>query len=267
MDLAKLFDSFYNRFILRDVFGKIVPGFILLSGIVLAFSSPEKIYAAMKPFLFKTSAAELNSVSLWVILLSSLGIGWLAGLGIERLGEIAGILVDPPRKLTEQRWLNLIIFFDRDTMEKPYERSQRERMVVIKEACGNASVALGVAALSGIWIVNEWGCLILTGVLVPLANALRVADDREQEALETRVGLITGAATLALLYQPGPFPRLNFVTLGAAIFLWLMHLKIARRQGIYMEDVVSFPLSCPKPICSIPEIKRGRPEPPPPAAS
>ena len=148
MDLARLFDSFYNRFILRDVFGKIVPGFILIVGILILLEPSPSICSKIKicpvaeiGYLIFSKA---NSISLLAIVLFSLGIGWLAGFAIQRLGEILGVLIEPRNGTEEQEWLDLMIKFDRNTRTREWERNLRERLVVIKEACGNSSVALGI---------------------------------------------------------------------------------------------------------------------------
>ncbi|MEK7872400.1 MAG: hypothetical protein AAB502_00920, partial [Chloroflexota bacterium] len=59
-----------------------------------------------------------------------------------------------------------------------------------------------------------------------------------QEPLERWTGRATVLAVVVLLFVVSDLStRLYLVTLGAAILLWLMHLKIARRQRIYMQRV------------------------------
>ena len=75
-ELAGLFEDFYSKFVLRDLFGKITPGGILIFTVV---SSHATIDGAI------SKAAALSFLA-WVFLL---GVAWLMGFAIQSAGELA----------------------------------------------------------------------------------------------------------------------------------------------------------------------------------
>ena len=72
----------YFQFVLRDLFGKIVPGFVLL--LAVAFSlSPSKALAAFN---------ELPA-GMWIVLLSA---SWTIGQALQAFGESRGWILSRP---------------------------------------------------------------------------------------------------------------------------------------------------------------------------
>lgn len=133
--LVNIFDAFYTRFVLRDFFGKIIPGLILLCVVVGSIVELE------------TLAAQATSLSFWVWVFV-LGIAWITAFAIQSLGEFLKLIRYYKVTVSESQWTDLTRAF----REHPnyYSHQQRyERLVVIKEACGNSYVAL---MLSGVWL-------------------------------------------------------------------------------------------------------------------
>jgi hypothetical protein len=180
-DLKGTFDAFYQRFLLRDLFAKIVPGLAslfaigaLILGVI--FGGLDKV-----PPEIPKKIAEL-SLGGWLVLI---GIGWIAGFAVQSIGEFTRLIIYYPKRTN---WLYCFWagpkFSDEDSWERLFpdlqinkyklkelrERLSRayfanqwefnqyrhpltsswvgdegllpERMVVIKEACGNAYLAL-----------------------------------------------------------------------------------------------------------------------------
>ena len=73
----------YFQFILRDLFGKIVPGFALLLVVALSLT-PSKALAAFN---------EL-SAGMWIVLLSA---SWTIGQALQAFGESRGWIFDRPK--------------------------------------------------------------------------------------------------------------------------------------------------------------------------
>jgi hypothetical protein len=143
-DLEDLFNAFYNGMILRDFFGKVVPGLILLSAVAVCVWWEESSLSDLTKIL--------GSVSLsgW---LAVFGAAWITGFGLRCFGESF-----PPccREKRLHRYFpaeipNHKAFFEfrenfRDNAS-PEALIDAERLVVIKEACGNAYVSLAVSLL------------------------------------------------------------------------------------------------------------------------
>ena len=73
-ELASLFDSFYSRFVLRDLFGKITPGAIFLIILFLSIISPTDALASIKYF------------NVWILIIF-IAISWLIGIAIQSVGD------------------------------------------------------------------------------------------------------------------------------------------------------------------------------------
>jgi hypothetical protein len=150
MDLRGLFDALYDKLLLRDVFGKVVPGIALITTTLtslLGFDILDHILARM-------------TVMLWLVII---GFSWLIGFALQHLGEVCGALRTCPRG-RDKKWT-------RDTFHAewvkfheiaaPFESVHAERLVVIKEACGNAAVSIVaglIVALFGVVVkgLGSW---------------------------------------------------------------------------------------------------------------
>lgn len=134
-ELTTLFDAFYNRFVLRDLFGKIIPGAIILFAIsIIVIGSPERILCCLISFSFW----------LWIILIS---LSWISGIAVQSVGEtIKWIRYFPKWKDDKKKEkLDLDTWYDMyneflNKVSLP-ERAQHERYIVIMEVSGNGSVA------------------------------------------------------------------------------------------------------------------------------
>jgi hypothetical protein len=77
-----------------------------------------------------------------------LGVAWLAGLAIQGVGEITALCPGLPvryfpKRMAPDEWHALIVDFDR--VARADDKQRFERYTVIKEASGNASLALALS--------------------------------------------------------------------------------------------------------------------------
>ena len=153
-----VFRNLYTGFLLRDFFGKIVPGILFLFSITSMFWSPSELIKGVK-----------KEVPLIAVVLIA-GLAWIVTLGTQSLAEGLGIwkyfpvCAAPPASSPVGFWHNLYyggsenVFeactamvdkFQVDATED--EKQQYERFVVIKEACGNLFIA-GLLSIPA-WLV------------------------------------------------------------------------------------------------------------------
>ncbi len=191
-DVSGIFDSLYSRLILRDLLAKILPGTILLATVA---------YAALPTETFRT----LLDPPLWLAL-STLGSGWLTAFAVQGLGERSGFIKNDPSGFKRKDTYKLMVEFDRRATSS--QQMQAERLLVIKEACGNGSLALLLSAL-------------LTIVLWPL------------RVLAYKASL---AGMLRMVWWP--FVPLLILYLVAACSLRYMHLLHRDHFRTYMEAVI-----------------------------
>lgn len=191
-DAPGIFDSLYSRLILRDLLAKILPGTMLLGTVA---------YAALPTDTFRA----LLDPSLWLAL-STLGCGWLTAFAIQGLGEKYGFIKNDPSGFNRTDTYKLMVQFDRTA--RPSQQMQAERLLVIKEACGNGSLAL---LLSVLVTIVFWP-LRLIAYKAPLAGMLRTA-----------------------LW---PFGSLLILYLVAAWSLRYMHLRHREHWRTYMQAVI-----------------------------
>jgi len=130
-DLNNLFDAFYTRFVLKDFFGKIIPGLLLLFASAVLLLPSNNIMS------------DLGKIPVWGWLIIY-GFGWIVGFAIQALGEITHLITYSPNVDK-----NILIWmvdnklrFKFNEVAVPYEKQYIERMSIIKESCGNAYVAL-----------------------------------------------------------------------------------------------------------------------------
>ncbi len=171
-DLKELFDAFYERFVLRDLFGKIVPGLIVLLTIGSVSNGTVHFMGLINSL----------SVGAWIALI---GMAWLQGFAVQSLGEFLHLIIYYPANNCLFRcairndthpWTNILeeirdigdlerlrarlaqARFGSDAESYAFsfpvrsqldekERKQVERLVVIKEACGNGYVAILISLL------------------------------------------------------------------------------------------------------------------------
>jgi hypothetical protein len=150
MDLKHLLDSFYDKLVLRDLVGKVVPGiafiFSLVAGLI-GIDILDHLLDKMTPFL-------------WIVVV---GFAWLLGFALQALGEVTHFLrthpegktsfeIDPKPPWTRESFYELWAEFHDKSSQ--HEKIHAERLNVIKEACGNATISISSAlffACIGIW--------------------------------------------------------------------------------------------------------------------
>lgn len=124
-------EAFYSRFILRDLLAKITPGMILLTTIT---------YIVNDGF-------PLNINISFVIGVFVVSFAWIIGFAIQGLGELTRTIRYHKNKESKENYWKYM-----QQLEKNGKNNDKdlERIVVIKETCGNASLSI---FLSGILLV------------------------------------------------------------------------------------------------------------------
>lgn len=145
-ELEGLFNAFFNRFLLQEILGKVIPGAILLFSLYISFASPEittpEMFALIKSLPF-TSILLLFSIS------------WITSYVIQVFGEFPR----PFRLLLfygewipdDVYWYKKKIRFNE--VATVYEKSMFQRLVNIKKGCGNTSISL---LLSSVILAIFW---------------------------------------------------------------------------------------------------------------
>lgn len=150
--IKDLFDALYYRMILRDFFGKVIPGLIFLATLCMClrweYAEYSKLIGMIKGLSFFA----------WLVIF---GGAWLTGFGIQGLGEVTGETFigviryypknDPNIKCYKD-WLKFLEDFRKRAHRE--QKVEAERFVVIKEACGNGCVSLGVSFLMALFF--DW---------------------------------------------------------------------------------------------------------------
>lgn len=215
--INSLVDALYTKFLLRDIFGKTIPGLIFL------FFSGAAAVEIREIFEFIAN----QSLFSWLL---TIGIGWLSGFAVQSAGEAFHLILFYPTTITEVWWPSSFIarqIFNQNpvqnfNIDRYYEyldqvkadqdaafvnfsfesdnswyqyaniyhkaseekkavkgeiKSVRERMVVIKEACGNVyvSLLLSLIFISLMWIRFDWLSLPEMSWRAPLL-AFEIAD-------------------------------------------------------------------------------------------
>jgi hypothetical protein len=156
---SALFEAVYSRLILRDIFGKIVPGCLILAAFFVGSRGTAGLLSAA------------NSLSLGVFIVV-LGVAWVAGFAVQGLGEtLGGFLYDPPEvHLTSVQRNDLRLEIRRKADDgHDLNRQNIERLIVIREACGNSYVALAV--LGGVWLWRYGFDSAVSGVSVAIVKS------------------------------------------------------------------------------------------------
>ena len=142
-NLRGLFDALYDRLVLRDFFGKIVPGLVLLSTIYFCFARWQKVPSSI-------GCIENIPSFAW---LAIFGLAWMLTFSVQAFGESCGktykrqlIHYYPPEEFdNDKKFLEFKGKFNE--VAYPDEKRQMERFVVIKEACGNGYVTILISFL------------------------------------------------------------------------------------------------------------------------
>lgn len=133
-ELSNLFNGLYSQFVLRDLFGKIMPGFLLIMSIAISLTSlPE-------------TNEYLKSMSGWMWVVTG-GISWIGGFIIQSFGESIKLFRIFPKTLSYPEFFHKLIQFEILSKGIQVGQGSLERFVVIKEACGNSYIAIIIASL------------------------------------------------------------------------------------------------------------------------
>jgi hypothetical protein len=152
-ELGSIFENLYSRFILRDLFAKMAPGFIA----ILATSS--FMFGSLKCVYY--ISAELNFWH-WILLLA---FSWIVGFILQQGGISVNFLRDDIYKYYKRgEGKKLIRYFRLEKkLLNSYDhefKQARERVIVLKEACGNVSMALiysGIFLFRSIYLHSRHG--------------------------------------------------------------------------------------------------------------
>ena len=127
--------SLYDRLVLRDFLGKVVPGALL---VITAYW----VCLSSSPTLVATVVhVSQASWGLWLLLAS---LGWFVGVAVQAAGETVGVIRYYPRGVAEAEFMGKLVALEKASSGA---RQAHERLVVIKEACGNAGIALVLSTL------------------------------------------------------------------------------------------------------------------------
>jgi hypothetical protein len=140
----------YERFLMRDLLGKVGPGFVAVAAVLTALQ-------------INIPALLPDEKTLWLLWVAAIPILFLAGLALQILGERLGVHSASPRPRyylyffsTRGRWREANQDFDRRValfrnIPPPSStadaQAQRERFVYLKEGSGNMGLAILVALI------------------------------------------------------------------------------------------------------------------------
>lgn len=134
-----ILDALYRKFLLRDVFAKIIPGMLVMIVWTSALGRWEQVR-----WVF-----EHGTFLLWLLLG---GTAWHLAVIIQGVGEVIGLIINGPEGLKENgdRYRLRLRFGRLSSLE---EQTQEERYTVIAQASGLFSCAL-------LLIVAAWPFLL-----------------------------------------------------------------------------------------------------------
>lgn len=168
-EIKSVFELLYSRLLLRDFFGKIIPGFIVL------------FVGTFVLFLPNNKISDILNFSFWGWLLF-IGVAWITGFVIQSLGYLTHIIsyeyrerVFKPRLHSWRRsFLYRMTPSNCHVIDKSFriaqikekllfdkfagdvEKQQFERTVVIKEATGNGAIAFLIC-----WLLLSFAPLLI----------------------------------------------------------------------------------------------------------
>jgi len=126
-----LFDSFYTNFILRDLLAKITPGSIIFSTLFVISSKDSSSFVEF-----------ISDLTFWSSIIL-LGILWITGIAVQGLGEILVWIRYFPKDIDNRTFQEIRLEFLKRASDG--QKQENERIIVIKEACGNTYVAIVIA--------------------------------------------------------------------------------------------------------------------------
>jgi hypothetical protein len=168
--MEKLLDALYDRLILRDAFGKVLPGLVWLSALVIA------------AWGFNVGQRIVMNVD-WLRGLTLIGAGWVMGFAVQSVGKLLWpwrLETFPPGAFADEDDYSVkLVAFHKKASE--HNEQQLERFITVKDATGNSYVAglLASATLLADWITERLTgistyppALSLSSAIVPFAFSL-----------------------------------------------------------------------------------------------
>ncbi|MDD2776402.1 MAG: hypothetical protein PHU06_10630 [Gallionella sp.] len=126
-----LFESLYDNFLLRDLFAKIVPGAIVL--IASLYETPMAMI-----IIDQTGKAGLPAALLLA------GIAWIVGIAVQGFGTSINLIKHHPSPDFDNDNIRYNTRSHFNSIAKPFDIKQVERFAIIKEAAGNAAMAISI---------------------------------------------------------------------------------------------------------------------------
>ena len=136
IDFDKLYDALYNRFILKDFFGKIIPGFIFFSAVVVSFKSLD---------YFLGIIASISLRDDFLLLFGIIGISWIIALAIQTFGETTKLIRHFPESEDINSFHNKLISLNQYV--PLIERQNYERFRLTLETSGYTYVSLLISLI------------------------------------------------------------------------------------------------------------------------
>jgi len=124
--MDKFLDSLYSRFILRDLVSKIFPGSLVISAIALSLLPQEEVLSLVLQMPFFG----------WLVVFSA---AWTTAFAMQSIGEVTGMIKYWKSGVRDKAFRSKLVLFT-DTASD-IQVQQFERLIVIREACGNTYVA------------------------------------------------------------------------------------------------------------------------------
>jgi hypothetical protein len=123
----------YEKFILRDLLSIVAPGFIVSLSILLFPFSLTQILSFLKEIPF-------------LIYIPIYGVIFIVGFAIQCFGARCRIIRFHNR-VTDKNYYKKLVGFLKATKDNNIMRDNWERFVVLKQMCGNGSLAIFISAL------------------------------------------------------------------------------------------------------------------------
>lgn len=203
--MHSLIGDFYERLLMRDILGKIIPGMCVLIAVVIASLGLDR------------GIAQVKEVTLPLIFFG-IGMSWIIAFALQYIGEKVKLLKQCPKEKSNQDQTQEA--YEKKTVDKkrdefylklekfhekcnPWQKLHAERLLVIKEACGNGGIAL-----------------IIAGFLFIMRRVLN------------------GVSILQCINGDGFYWYGGIALLCVGIVLILMHRKHVDRHGIFVNNVI-----------------------------
>ena len=194
--IENLFDALYYQFVLKDLFGKIIPGLLFLS--VMAISQ-------IPPTEFFIYVAFMKNWWFWLI---TLGIAWIIAFSIQSFGEKFNLIRYFPCKGEDKECIAIahqkLRQFNKYAPKIEWQIVERYRLIM--ESCGNSYLTLSISLM----------LIFVDGILDAYAKN------------EPIIPWI-----IDVIYD---FGLLFFVIIGIIWFLRRMHFEHVKRSYNYMEE-------------------------------